>query len=982
MMRIVACSILTILIFGHELHSQTWQQYRDKADTFRVRKNIDSAIENYKLAKELIPADSIYSNSYILLLTNTGNLFYLGKSQYSTAEIYYLEAREIIKKKDGSENDKYAMNANFLGQVNYQQRKYRPAETYYLEAKQIWERLFTKKSSQYAISCNALGILYNDDGQFEKAEAEHLEARAIREQLFTKENAGYAQSCNNLAAIYWNLGRFDKGEPLAIEAKEIRGRVAGIPKSAYAISCVNLGNIYRDMGKYEKAEALYIEAKNAREIYFTKEHDDYALSCDILADLYYFMKQFHKAEPLYLEAKGIRERIDTAKQGYYYGQSCSSIAALYREMGKYKEAESLALEAQKIWENLGSAADADLAINTNSLGALYFNLEDYNKSEHFFLKAREMWKKRLGVLHPFYTENSLSLARVYRGKNEIEKANDLYINAFEAQNAQAGNIFSFTSEDEKQLYLKNITGAEDEYQSFYFSKMNTGHKGQPYLISLQKRNQILASSQQLRHIIYTSGDTVLTTKYDNWLDLKKQIAALYAKGDMAPQDHLKTLIEKADVLEKDIVRSSAVFKKMQPGTIDWKAIRQLLTPGEATIEFIEFNYFDGHHFTDSIFYAALVIRPGMEEPKWVTLFEKKQLEKLLTRTTVDGQSINRFYTRGLKVGSNNTLSTQAFNTIWKPLENILDGVTTIYFSPAGLLHRIAFASLPVDSLQVLSDKYNLVQLSTTAALANRTADVVTSSDKIFLFGGIKYSLDSTSKKVVVDKRNRSTRSGFNYLPGTAAEVKGIAKTGQVKNFSTTVLQGMEARENAVKMLNDKQSPKVLHIATHGFFFPDPGDNTKDSLKSKTYTSGKAFQQSDNPLIRSGLVFAGANDAWNGKYVDGQEDDGILTAYEVSNLYLPNTKLVVLSACETALGDIKGSEGVYGLQRAFKMAGVENLVMSLWKVPDNETAEFMQLFYNKLFEGKAIDKSFYEAQAAMRNKYRRSPFKWAAWILVK
>ena len=153
-------------------------------------------------------------------------------------------------------------------------------------------------------------------------------------------------------------------------------------------------------------------------------------------------------------------------------------------------------------------------------------------------------------------------------------------------------------------------------------------------------------------------------------------------------------------------------------------------------------------------------------------------------------------------------------------------------------------------------------------------------------------------------------------------------------------------------------------------------------KSKTYTSGKAFQQSDNPLIRSGLVFAGANDAWNGKYVDGQEDDGILTAYEVSNLYLPNTKLVVLSACETALGDIKGSEGVYGLQRAFKMAGVENLVMSLWKVPDNETAEFMQLFYNKLFEGKAIDKSFYEAQAAMRNKYRRSPFKWAAWILVK
>ncbi len=142
-----------------------------------------------------------------------------------------------------------------------------------------------------------------------------------------------------------------------------------------------------------------------------------------------------------------------------------------------------------------------------------------------------------------------------------------------------------------------------------------------------------------------------------------------------------------------------------------------------------------------------------------------------------------------------------------------------------------------------------------------------------------------------------------------------------------------------------------------------------------------FKQSDDPLIRSGLAMAGANNAWKGKPVRGVED-GILTAYEVSNMYLPNTKLAVLSACETGLGDIQGSEGVYGLQRAFKMAGVQNLIMSLWKVPDLESSEFMQEFYQNLFAKQTINEAFYHAQNWMKNKYRNEPYKWAAWILVR
>jgi CHAT domain-containing protein len=218
-----------------------------------------------------------------------------------------------------------------------------------------------------------------------------------------------------------------------------------------------------------------------------------------------------------------------------------------------------------------------------------------------------------------------------------------------------------------------------------------------------------------------------------------------------------------------------------------------------------------------------------------------------------------------------------------------------------------------------------------------------------------------------------------YLPATKTEVEKIKQQADKAHLQVDTLTGIHATEESFKALNGKASPSVLHIATHGFFFPDP--NGTDSIQTKFQTTGKAFRQAHDPLFRSGLLFAGANNAWRGKPVSGIED-GIVTAYDVSGMYLPHTKLVVLSACETALGDIQGSEAVYGLQRTFKIAGAQNLVMSLWKVPDAETSEFMQLFYDNMFAHQSVSNAFYHAQTMMKNKYRSEPVKWAAWILVQ
>ncbi len=985
MIRILVCVLVGILLQPIISQGQDWAVSRDKVLTSIKQKNADSALYWYEGYHRNLPKDSIVTDAHIKLLSDLALFLYRGKNYYNKAENIYREASVPIIKKYGPESDEFGLNENFIGQVLYFQRDYTKAEQYYLNSKRIWEKRWTKNSPRYTAACNALGVMYNDKGDYSKAEAQHIEARTIREQLYTKEHGSYAQSCNNLAVTYWNLGQNEKAEPLAIEAKEIRGRVAGITKDAYAISCVNLANIYRDMGKFLQAEPLYIEARKAREEFFTKEHDDYALSCTILADLYYFMRQYDKAEPLYLEAKDIRLRISPEKS-YYYSQSCSDLAQLYREMGKYQEAEALALEAGALLQERGDAVEAEIALNNNSLGALYFFMHQYDKANSFLLKARETWKKNLGETHPYYSANSMSLARVSWAQKDITRANSYYLQAFAAQKNQASRMFSFTSENEKQLYLDNIGGNDDEYLSFYHSAFSRGNNGQPYLISLAHRNQVLASSLQLRQLIYDSGDSALTRVYDNWVNLKKQLAALYTRGEDDPReqvklnDQVKTVEEKAGKIEKELVRRAAVISPSLSGDLSWQDIRKKLKENEAAVEFIEFNYFNGERRTDTTYYAALVLRKGMDEPEMVSLCEKKELDSLLGSSADGVGTINRMYTRGFKLKRDSSLSLRSYEKIWQPLENKLVGVNKIYFAPAGLLHRIAFAALPVDSVSVLSDKYMLVQLSSTSAMLNEVTDIIQPSDKIVLFGGIIYKSDTSAVKPAVYTGNIKQRTGFGYLPGTASEVTGISISGRLKKFKPELIMGKSASEKIVKEMNGLSSPRILHIATHGFFFDDPQFSTDTTSHSKS--GGKVFKQSGNPLFRSGLLFAGANDSWQGKYVEGREEDGILTAYEVSHLYLPNTSLVVLSACETALGDIKGSEGVYGLQRSFKMAGVKNLMMSLWKVPDDETAEFMQVFYNNLFNGKPIDHSFDAAQSAMKIKYRREPFKWAAWILVK
>ncbi len=229
----------------------------------------------------------------------------------------------------------------------------------------------------------------------------------------------------------------------------------------------------------------------------------------------------------------------------------------------------------------------------------------------------------------------------------------------------------------------------------------------------------------------------------------------------------------------------------------------------------------------------------------------------------------------------------------------------------------------------------------------------------------------------------TTRGGrFGYLPETANEVLDIQRTLQNANWTAQIDTGYQATEEVFRSIGQGgPSPRILHIATHGFFYPDPVASRKAGFGLGGET--QVFKTSDDPMVRSGLLLAGADGPWTTGTSPENREDGILTAYEIKQMNLSNTELVVLSACQTGLGDIAGNEGVYGLQRAFKIAGAKYLVMSLWKVNDDATREMMADFYKQWLEnGLEIPAAFRKAQQTMRAKYPTQPFLWAGFVLVE
>jgi CHAT domain-containing protein len=607
-------------------------------------------------------------------------------------------------------------------------------------------------------------------------------------------------------------------------------------------------------------------------------------------------------------------------------------------------------------------------------------------------EALQIFTETLGEKHPKFTDALISLALLYDAVMKPEKAEKYFINANKNYLSQIDSYFSSFSEKEKFQFIDKLNENFEIFYSFCLRRysLNNSLTSDMFALRIPSKGNILASTSQLRERIHKSGDEELNELYDKLQTKKAEISkasSLTLEERQKRGLDLIALENEANELEKELSTKSEVYRnEFEPKKINWLSVKRSLKVDESAVEFLNFRYYD-NRWTDTVYYVALVIRPEFEYPKLVKLCTEKQLSNILNASAESVESYIK----------NKEKSTKLFELIWKPMEEQLKGVNKVFISPSGLINKISFSAISTSDEKLLCDKYsfnytgNLKEIALNKEKENNIKDIEGFSAAIF--GGAKYDIDTTTEKDIASKFTRGGEdewsppanmilqnisitklSKWKYLPGTLIEADKIKLLFESHSLKVNEYTGEDASKEALKSLNYKNSPTVLHISTHGYFFPEPQKEYKETGTSTYITS-------ENPLFRSGLILAGANRVWTGaSEIEGVEN-GILTAYEVSNMDLQNTELVVLSACETGLGDIKGGEGVYGLQRAFKIAGAKTIIMSLWKVPDKETVELMELFYTNWLEKKMTKHdAFTNAQKEMRKKY--APYYWAAFVMVE
>ena len=919
-----------------------------------------------------------------------GIVYMQGLAKYDTAKVCFLECIKIQKQVLGIKNPDYAASLNNLALLYQNMGNYSAAESIYLESISIKKEVLGKKHPDYATSLNNLALLYQEIGNYLAAEPLYLEAKNIRKEVLGEKHPDYALSLNNLAGLYQSMGNYAAAEPLYLEAKNIWKEALGEKHPLYATCLNNLANLYRDMGNYHAAEPLYLEAKKICKEVLGEKHPLYAKSLNSLAYLYQTMRNYHAAEPLYLEAKNIDKEVLGEKHPNYATDLCY-IAGLYKEKGNYPAAESFYLEAKNIQKEVLGEKHPFYAASLSGLAGLYQAIGNYSTAEPLYLEANNIFKEVLGEKNPYYAISLNNLAFLYQTMGEYEKAESYYIKNQKILLTNINQNFSFLSEKEKENFIKTLSGNFNSFSAFAFKR----YRENPLIaqnlfnITLANKGLLLSSSNRIRDEINSSSDTILVNQYKKWQMLKEDIGRYNQMG----KEKLKKMNVKIDSLEalantmeKQISLKSNVFANDKKNSeITWDKVQEKLGNKDAAIEYITYqpvNLKTGKK-TDTTYYCALVLRKGDKYPQMLSLCTDNVLSALLNRTKLYQTTAQL---KGIKpivseyVGDE-TGSQVLYRLLWKPLDSLLTGKEKIYVSLSGLLNKISFNALQDDEERLMLNKYNLYFVNSTRQLAMEEISKAEATQTMALFGGINYEMDTTQIKSKINDTYASralssdTTRGNNwcYLQGTLTEVNNIDKVFSKNNWNTKIYTGNDATEEVFKSFSGKNSPNILHISTHGFFFPEPDSTTYKTTRNP-------FKTMLNPLWRSGIILAGANYAWQcNPAIQGMED-GILTAYEVANCNLRNTDLVVLSACETGLGDIKTGEGVYGLQRAFQVAGAKAVIMSLWSVPDNETTELMSLFYESYMITKNKHDSFRQAQQTMAKKY--APYYWAAFVLVE
>ena len=915
---------------------------------------------------------------YAASLSNLAS-YYLYLGDYSKAVELGTQALDIRKQVLGESHPDYANSLNGLACYYSNLGNYSKAVELGTQATNILKQVFGESHPGYAISLSGLASYYSNLGNYSKAVELGTQALNIFKQLFGESHHYYVASLSELASYYSGLGNYSKAVEFGTQALNIAKQLFSESHPYYATSLSDLAVYYSHLGNYSKAVELGTQALNIFKQALGSTHPDYATSLCNLALCYSNLGNYSKAVELGTRALNVRKQV-LGESHPYYAASLSNLASYYFGLGDYTKAVELGTQAMNILKQVLGESHPYYASSLRALASYYSFLGDYSKAVELGTQALNIFKQVLGESHPDYSNSLSNLARFnYLAGNYGEAYKLLNSSSQHRKEIMLNQFKGATSKERLNLWKKY--GEEFAYLPMFCLKARAYESvGEVYDNSaLFAKGLLLNAETSLRDLILESGDTAAEKQFESMQKIRTVLNKQYEKPIAERKLNCDSLENVADQMERELVQSSKAYGDFTRNlTISWKEVQKGLSDGDMAVEFISFPKFgvDTILEREGVQYVALTLKKGYDKPKMITLFEESELDAIPE---------NRWYA-----------DTALCHLVWGQLGDELRGVKNVYFSPDGVLYNIGIEHLPCSATENMGERYNMFRLSSTRELAIGREQPSAKSSA--LYGGLQYYVPPTELLAYNQKKGYSWRSAsrdvFEPLPETKTEVDNISALLKGHNYDApAIYAGDEGTEESFKALSGKRT-RIIHLATHGCYItPDEADRQRKSEMQQRLAILRVGNdkglgtEEDEALTRSYLAMSGGKMCWTSDTIPEGLDDGLLTAQEISRLDLRGCDLVVLSACETGLGDIT-SEGVMGLQRGFKKAGVQSIVMSLWKVADRPTQEFMTEFYRHLTAGEGKRASFLAAQRFLKEKYPtnlpnddgRPPY-WASFIIL-
>jgi len=878
---------------------------------------------------------------------------------------------------------------------------------------------------------NSMIDLYNQSvqlylsGDYSAALRIGQEALRVATEQYGETHMYRTKVINHLAMVYKKQGNYSQAEKLYMEALTIQKNIYGANNLEVAQTLNNLGVLYRELGRFDKAEKYYLQSLEIKEKNLPPDSQELANIYQNLGAFYSITGNTEKAQPYIQRALKIREKSIAMNDGDEIA-SLNSLALLYQSQGKHAEAESLLVLALNKCKSLKGENHPDVAQPLNNLAAFYQSHQKYNEAKLYLNQALQLIENNLGPDHPQVGSvlNNMALLEIARRRPEAYIP--LLKRKFSIEAKVMRTVFSSASEVDRLAFAGTFMYGFDLLQSAVVQESPQEDRVIKIGLdtTLQRKGLVLDSLTDERRALMNSDNKELVEIATKLNEVSSNLATLTLSGPgNKPADEYKRTLEKLEEdrenLEAKIAELSSSFAaKKKIEQVDSEQISEFLHGQSALVEFVKFIFYDFQNKMEpSPRYIAYVLVPQKKgSPILVDLGngdtidgaiydyrnEISQATEIIER---DGEkeAERRLQEKGKKL----------YELIIQPLSPYIFTQRELFLCTDGNMSLIPFSVFSDENNKYLIEKYQINYLSSSRDLL-RFERKTASSGEVVVLAGPDYdvstgqnesSSEGNKAPTMLATRSTAKRSlnlnnvHWTELPGTVSEAEIISS--KLEDMKVTTYVGEYATEKAVKSL---QSPSILHIATHGFFLEDQNytdamdtaDNRgikkvtntptePDDKKESSDTERGTDSQLENPLLRSGLVFAGANNLGENTFLVG-DDDGILTALEISGLRLWDTDIVVLSACETGLGEVQKGEGVFGLRRAFQLAGVKTIIMSMWEVPDKETIDFMSTFYDqiKLKTGKSNALHYATLNALYKRRELNGaahPFFWGAFVII-